>query len=270
MKIAFLFLIGDTIEYETVWAEFFKHAPKNQYSIYVHPKQSKTKLTDPLFKKAIIPSVDTAWGDLVPAEMQLFKYAYKSKSNQIFVLISNTTIPLKRFSQVYTELSTRTKSSIECSKLKDSDDQFDCSDLEDWGVKKSTCKKGSQWLTLVRNHVGFILDYEELLDVWGMRNKGVIGDEIFIPTLMTEYGKHNELISECDTWIDWGKRASDNSPATYKRVELKLITSLISSDYLFARKFVHDAIVVVDNKKVIHLRNILSYMIEANPEADVY
>jgi hypothetical protein len=269
MKIAFMFLIGDSIEYESVWSEFFKHAPKNKYSIYIHPKRPKTKLTDPLFKKSIIPSVHTAWGDLVPAEIQLFEYAYKSKSNQMFVLISNTTIPLKTFSQVYRALSVRTKSNIGFNKLKDSDCQWDASNLEDWGVKACNCMKGSQWVTLIRDHVGFILDYADLVEEWGMRNEDVVGDEIFIPTLMNEYGKRGESLGGCDTWIDWGVRASDDSPATYKKIELKLITSLISSDYLFARKFPGTAEVVVANKKVISLKKLLMYVVRGDPDEDV-
>lgn len=268
MKIAFMFMIYDSLEYEKVWSSFFKHAKSSQFSIYIHSKNGKTKLKDKLFIDAIIPSVPTKWGDLLYAEMQLFKYAYRKKSNHIFVLVSNSTIPLKSFDYVYNSLSQRSVSYVQQGKLPSF--EWHNTNLPAVGVGRSSFRKGSQWVTLIRPHVKLIIDNTKLIEKWGMRNEDVIGDEVYIPTLLTYFKKETEMSDKTDTWVDWDTHKYAYNPETYKSVTLKMITSLLASKYLFARKFVKSAQVIngtrctshdVRNKKVVDLSKMLMYVV---------
>ena len=129
--------------------------------------------------------------------------------------------------------------------------------LKEWGIKLRDTYRSDQWVTLIRPHVELLLKNTHLIEDWGMRGEWVIGDEVYIPTLLMYYKKSKEMEEGCDTWIDWGKKATENSPATYKKVELNLIVSIIASEYLFARKFLSDATVIVNKRKVSTLRQVL-------------
>ena len=104
-KIAFLFLIYDIINQEELWYNFLKNIDKNKYNIYIHYKENDTKLKyfeDYKLKNCI----NTKWGDksLVIAQNILLKEALKDPSNQSFIFLSNSCIPLKSFDYIYNNI----------------------------------------------------------------------------------------------------------------------------------------------------------------------
>jgi hypothetical protein len=106
-KIAFCFLTIDNIHKLDVWEQFFK-GNEDKYSIYIHPKNPENVSNK--YKKNIIGNlVETKWGDvsLVRATLNLFKAAYQDPQNKMFVLVSDSCIPLNNFDFIYNELIVR-------------------------------------------------------------------------------------------------------------------------------------------------------------------
>jgi hypothetical protein len=100
MKIAFLFLTMDNINWPIFWNHYFK-GNESKFNIYVHPKYPN-KVTIPWMKKNIIKNlVDTQWGIIVNAYINLMEEAMKDKNNQKFITISESCIPYKSFDELY-------------------------------------------------------------------------------------------------------------------------------------------------------------------------
>ena len=106
-KIAFCFLTIDNIHKLEVWEQFFK-GNEDKYSIYIHPKNPE-KVSNKYKKNIIGNLVETKWGDvsLVRATLNLFKAAYQDPQNKMFVLVSDSCIPLNNFDFIYNELIVR-------------------------------------------------------------------------------------------------------------------------------------------------------------------
>jgi hypothetical protein len=257
-KIAFMFLIGRSIQYDDVWVKFFKDADPAKYSIYVHAKKKSDTDLSPFFKKHLIPSVYTAWGDLILGEYQLFKYAYKNKNNTYFTLISDTTIPLKKFDDVYKEITSSKKTRLcysEDMKYATSE-AWRLSDMKKH-IKRTEARKHSQWITLIRPHVDIFLKNRDKVDLWKMRRDWVIADETFIGTVLTVNGQKN-IKNVCDTFVDWESAGEhSDSPYTYKKIEINHLIKLLAGKNLFARKFLKDTTVTRKGKKVCNLQDLL-------------
>jgi hypothetical protein len=105
-KIAFCFLIYDTINHEEIWYRFFKNIDTNKYSIYIHYKTDKPLIYFNKYK--LNNCIDTEWGkiSLVEAQNLLLKEGLKDPHNTNFIFISNSCIPLKSFNKIYSFLST--------------------------------------------------------------------------------------------------------------------------------------------------------------------
>jgi hypothetical protein len=115
-RVAFLFLVRDTIYHQGIWREFFKQFA-GQFSIYVHTKSpppvSKlaSKWTRFFLRKAqfIQDPVATEWKNfsLVRAQNRLLSTALKSKTNQHFVFLSEACLPVKHPRVIASEFLSR-------------------------------------------------------------------------------------------------------------------------------------------------------------------
>ena len=101
-KIAFLFLTRDNINNYDIWKKFLK-GNEDKYSIYVHPKYPE-KVTQQLMKDNIInETTDTGWGTIgaVRANLLLLKYALMDPNNMMFILVSESCMPIQNFNNFY-------------------------------------------------------------------------------------------------------------------------------------------------------------------------
>ena len=107
MKVAFCFLtVGDVLQ-PKLWERFFATAPSEKYKIYCHPKEPQLVTSDFLRQSIISCPVPTQHGhiSIVKATLSLFASAHDDDPDiQYFVLLSESTIPLLPFSQIYTLL----------------------------------------------------------------------------------------------------------------------------------------------------------------------
>jgi len=148
-----LFLIRDRMPHAAVWQRFFQLAPPDSYHIWVHCAQD----CDEKYLRSIlpdahrVPTVSTQYCfDLVTPFIQLLRFAlYRHQQatvpNEKFVLVSESTLPVKPYDHVY--------------KLLTADDLSDFSTWmsDKWPAalvngKPTLLVKSSQWSFLNRRH----------------------------------------------------------------------------------------------------------------------
>ncbi|KAK4393607.1 Glycosyltransferase BC10 [Sesamum angolense] len=103
-KVAFMFLTSGPLPLSPFWDRFFK-GHEGMYSVYVHSHPSYNDSVPPVsaFYGRRIPSQPVYWGtmSMIDAERRLLGNALLDPSNQRFVLLSDSCIPLFNFTTVY-------------------------------------------------------------------------------------------------------------------------------------------------------------------------
>ena len=103
-KIAFCFLIYDTIHHEDLWKLFFDRVDPSKYSIYIHYKHNVPLHYFDAYK--LPHCIDTTYADcsIVHAQNVLLEHALREEDNQHFIFLSQSCIPLKHFNYIYHHL----------------------------------------------------------------------------------------------------------------------------------------------------------------------
>jgi len=125
-SVAFLFLTLDgSVSWPEVWAEFFEDSPPDAlWSVFVHRSDGKTEVSAGASaflgacrgRAQMAPSAPgTRWGQLIAAERSLAAaaLAHDPFASQ-FVILSDTTLPVKPFRTVQTSLLARGDTSSFC------------------------------------------------------------------------------------------------------------------------------------------------------------
>ncbi|KAJ7527439.1 hypothetical protein O6H91_16G054200 [Diphasiastrum complanatum] len=103
-KVAFMFLTRGPMPLAPLWEEYFK-GHERLYSIYVHtvPGYTLDVPSSSVFHGRQIPSQVVQWGDIsmCDAERRLLGNALLDFSNERFILLSDTCIPIYNFSTFY-------------------------------------------------------------------------------------------------------------------------------------------------------------------------
>lgn len=158
-RIYFLFMAVDKISNLNVWTNFFAAAPATQYRAYIHCKlpQCNVQVQGSVLQAvATVPSYYCT--DLVSPMNQLLHYALSDEPGQTnpsdkFVYISDSSLPAKPFSQMYSTLALRGGS------------DFCAFPSNEWADVPGThglemAVKVHQWITLTRPHA------ERALSLW--------------------------------------------------------------------------------------------------------
>ena len=252
-KIAFCFLIYDTIEYEELWFEFFKNIDPSKYTIYIHYKnQYKLKYFNDFVLNKCIP---TAWGkiSLVHASNILFDTAYNDNENYKFILLCGTTLPLKNFDYIYEKMIKNNYGYM------------------NYLNSNTLCH---QWIIFNREIVSKIIDYGS--DGFIKMNDRIHGcpDEklyfLFIKENKLEKNIifKNDICNELTMFVNWGNKEYqfndgklESYPKNYKSITLQEINYLLNSKCLFGRKFFKDCIISNSDIKLLDylINNINTY-----------
>nr|GEY60116.1 glycosyl transferase, family 14 [Tanacetum cinerariifolium] len=116
-KVAFMFMTRGPLPFLKLWERFFKGQDVNKYSIYVHtnPGVRMNFSNSSVFYNRVIPSQDVRWGTvtLVDAERRLLGNALLDFSNERFVLLSESCIPIYNFPIIYNYLIGSTQSFLD-------------------------------------------------------------------------------------------------------------------------------------------------------------
>ncbi|KAI3843395.1 hypothetical protein MKW92_032619 [Papaver armeniacum] len=231
-KLAFMFLARGKLPLGPLWERFFKGHDPRLYSIYLHCSPE-------------IPSKVVEWGkaSMIDAERRLLANALLDFSNERFVLLSETCIPLFDFQTIYKFLVSSKYSFIS---------SFD--DPRPIGRGRYNKRiKGSQWFETQRKiAIGLISDRKYYPVFVTHCKPPCYMDEHYMATLVNK--QNPEMNSNTSiTWVDW--TAGGSHPKTFLRRDISetflnrirndsvncSYTGNISSSYsycfLFARKF---------------------------------
>ncbi|GKV36574.1 hypothetical protein SLEP1_g44687 [Rubroshorea leprosula] len=256
-KIAFMFLTKGPLPLAPLWERFFERHER-LYSIYIHtlPSYYGDYPSSSVFHKRQIPSQEVEWGkiSMCDAERRLLANALLDISNEWFILLSESCIPLHNFSTIYRYISRSQHSFV---------GSFD--DPGPYGrgrydqrmepeVTLSQWRKGSQWFEVNRKLAINILEdityYPKFRDFC---QPACYVDEHYFPTMLT-IQVPQLLANRSLTWTDWSRGGAH--PATFGKSDINeelfkknfegqfcLYNNQPSSwCYLFARKFAPSAL----------------------------
>ncbi|KAL5726455.1 hypothetical protein ACHQM5_009545 [Ranunculus cassubicifolius] len=257
-KVAFLFLTNDNLPLAPLWEKFFK-GHESFYSIYVHshPLYKDASPKHSVFHGRRIPSKPVTWGStsMIDAEKRLLANALLDFSNQRFVLLSDTCIPLYNFTTVYNYLI---NSKLSFLQLKDDPREdgrgrynkkmLPSVSIVDW-------RTGSQWFELHRELAIVVVSDQTYYPIFReFCRDPCFQDEHYIPTLVNLVAP--ELNSNRSvTWVDWSKNTGAH-PQRFvgSDITLEFMENIrVGSDctyneeassicWLFARKFAPDTL----------------------------
>ncbi|XP_010421452.1 PREDICTED: uncharacterized protein LOC104706914 [Camelina sativa] len=251
-KIAFMFLTMGPLPLAPLWERLLKGHEK-YYSVYIHSQVSSSAQfsTSSVFYRRHIPSQVAEWGRMTmcDAERRLLANALLDISNEWFILLSESCIPLFNFTTIY-QYITKSKHSFMGS--------FD--DPSPYGrgryhgkmspeVTIDQWRKGSQWFEINRelavSVVKDILYYPKFKEFC---TPACYVDEHYFPTMLT-IEKPAALANRSVTWVDWSRGGAH--PATFGAQDIneEFFARILKSDNctyngrytsmcsLFARKF---------------------------------
>ncbi|CAN4088817.1 unnamed protein product [Withania somnifera] len=252
-KIAFMFLARGSLPLAPLWERFFK-GHEEFYSIYIHsqPSFNQTALAEgPIFHGRRVPSKPVEWGkfSMVEAERRLLANALLDLSNERFVLLSESCIPLYNFTTIYNYIMNSSKTFLESYDLpsKVGRGRYN-KKMRPW-VTLTQWRKGSQWFEVDREiAIDIISDKKYAYLFKRYCRPGCYSDEHYLPTFVTmKYWWKNA--NRTLTWVDW----TEGGPHPTKFIRPEVTENLLNqmrkgtqcvyngrpSDmcYLFGRKF---------------------------------
>lgn len=219
-KIAFLFLVLDNPHFPEIWDKYFKEN-EDKYTIYIHPKYpNKTTWR----KESVIDTlVETSWGFITRAYIELLKAAYKDPDNWKFVTISESCIPVTSFEKFYEDVISDPRSWIKSMKVTKYNIMERINKQKD-ALKKNksiyipnTIKKNYARFCLNRNHVSYLLKNEKKLEFFHRMH---VGDEFFLSILENKNTRDFAV-----TYDDWEyteklkKKIKNKKKVYYEKLE---------------------------------------------------
>lgn len=215
-KVAFMFLTKGPLPLLPLWEKFFK-GNEDYFSIYVHalPSYKDGFPSDSVFHGRQIPSKVAEWGkmSMCDAERRLLANALLDYSNERFILLSESCIPLYNFTTTYKYL-TESKHSFVGS--------FD--DRSPYGrgrynpkmepeISLSQWRKGAQWFEVDRAlGIKIISDVKYHPKFRDFCKPGCYVDEHYFPTMLNIEAPER-IANRSVTLVDWSRGGPH--PATF-------------------------------------------------------
>ncbi|ONI17203.1 hypothetical protein PRUPE_3G144800 [Prunus persica] len=251
-KVAFMFLTKGPLPLGPLWEKFFE-GHEGLYSIYVHahPDFNESVPEDSVFHGRRIHSQPVYWGTstMLDAERRLLANALLDFSNQRFVLLSESCIPLFNFTTTYDYLINSNLSFLSSfddprkpGRGRYNPKMYPIINITNW-------RKGSQWFEVHRElaiHIVSDCKYYPIFQEYCRPSCYI--DEHYIPTLVNIL--YSELNSKRSiTWVDWSRGGphpgkfewSDITDEFLNRIrfgsECEYNGNTTSICFLFARKF---------------------------------
>ncbi|KAK9700194.1 hypothetical protein RND81_08G222600 [Saponaria officinalis] len=256
-KVAFMFLTKGALPLAPLWELFFK-GHHGFYSIYIHthPSFNYSWPQNSVFYERRIPSEAVQWGSIsmIDAEKRLLANALLDFSNQRFILLSESCIPLFNFTTIYTYLMNSKVSYLGCFDDPRKPGRGRYNPKMDPNITIQDWRKGSQWFEVRRDLAVRMISDRKYYSIFEEHcNPPCYNDEHYFPTLANIL--FPGLISNTSiTWVDWSRagphpgrfikwditeeflnRIRFGSNCTYNG-------NMTSMCFLFARKFVGDTL----------------------------
>ncbi|KAJ8630704.1 hypothetical protein MRB53_024027 [Persea americana] len=258
-KVAFMFLTRGPLAMAPLWEKFFRgNEELNSIYVHSHPSFNETLPENSVFYGRRIPSKEVQWGQItmVDAERRLLANALLDLSNERFVLLSESCIPLFNFTTIYSYLIKSTKTFISFYNDPGPTARRRYSHGMSPRIRPEQWRKGSQWFEMDRRLAIQIISDRVYYPIFERHCKSMnycCVDEHYIPTFVSmRFGGSNSNRSL--TWVDWSKGGLH--PASYRRgqVTIELLERMrsgseceyngknITTCFLFARKFLPNSL----------------------------
>ncbi|KAF7024897.1 hypothetical protein CFC21_037160 [Triticum aestivum] len=262
-KVAFMFLTGrGELPLAPLWERFFR-GNEDRFSVYVHapPGMTVNVSADSPFYGRQIPSQETEWGSisLMDAERRLLANALLDFSNERFVLLSESCIPLHSFRAVYDYLVGSRQSFVEVYYQQTKQCQGRYSRRMAPAIRLAQWRKGSQWFELSRDLAVSVLADTKYYPLFRRHCRPTCyPDEHYLPTTVNMlHGARNA--NRTVTYVDWSKGGAHPAKYTAENVTAAAIQGIrrrrwrsdrpcyynqrpTSMCFLFARKFAPDTL----------------------------
>ncbi|XP_043688816.1 glycosyltransferase BC10-like isoform X2 [Telopea speciosissima] len=218
-KIAFLFLARKDLPLDFLWWGFFENADAANFSIYVHSEpgfvfDESTTRSPFFYGRQLSKSVKVMWGEssMIEAERLLLGSALKDPTNQRFVLLSDSCVPLYNFSYIYNYVMSSPRSFVD-SFLDPKESRYNpkMSPV----IPKDKWRKGSQWTTLVRKDARVIVDDDIIFPVFKrfckkiQKQHNCIPDEHYVQTLLSMNELEGEVERRTLTYTLWNQSTTN-------------------------------------------------------------
>ncbi|KAI7745154.1 hypothetical protein M8C21_014744, partial [Ambrosia artemisiifolia] len=223
-KVAFMFLTRGALPFLPLWERFFKGQDGMKYSIYVHanPGFEIDVMNSSVFYKRQIPSQTVKWGtvSLVEAERRLLGNALLDFSNERFVLLSESCIPIYNFTTVYKYLVESKYSFLDCYEDPSRYGQGRYNRHMKPNIRPRDWRKGSQWFEMNRALAIKVIADTKYFNLFKRYCTGeCYPDEHYMPTFVHMF--HEPLNDgRTVTYVDWdlldrlGGDCTDNVDST--------------------------------------------------------
>ncbi|XP_062195897.1 glycosyltransferase BC10-like [Phragmites australis] len=257
-KVSFLFLVRGDLPLRPLWEKFFA-GNEGLYSIYVHvdPSYTSSPPKDSVFYGRMILSQKTMWGHvtLLEAERRLLANAFLDRSNERFVVLSESCIPVYDFATVYALLTGSNTSFV--------DSYFNRGRYNDFFARRCNIslaqwRKGSQWFEMDRDlAVEVVSDdtYFPEFREYCTDHEPCLMEEHYMATLPNQLGWTRNA-NRSLTYVDWRKGGFHPRRYGGKDVTEELIKEIRGGAgknctyngrpggicYVFARKFAPDTL----------------------------
>lgn len=191
---------------------------------------------------------------MVEAERRLLANALLDYSNQRFVLLSESCIPLFNFSTVYTYLMNSKHNFVESYDLEGPVGRGRYNIQMSPTLTVDQWRKGSQWFQMDRDLAVEVISDKKYFSVFKNYCDGqCYADEHYLPTLVSmNFGERNS--NRTLTWVDWSKGGPH--PGKFNRMDVteEFLEKLRGENkceyngrdnnlcFLFARKFMPNAL----------------------------
>ncbi|KAL5809907.1 hypothetical protein ACOSQ4_026475 [Xanthoceras sorbifolium] len=251
-KVALMFLTKGPLPLAPLWEKFLE-GHEGLYSIYVHSHPDFVETLPPtsVFFDRRIPSQPVFWGTgtMIDAERRLLANALLDLSNQRFVLLSESCIPLFDFKTIYDYLINSNSSFLGSfddprrpGRGRYSPRMWPVINITDW-------RKGSQWFELHRDLAVHVVSDTKYYAVFNVHcRRPCYMDEHYIPTLVNML--YPELNSNrTTTWVDWSRGGAHPRKFEWNDITDEFLNQIrygsecmyngnvTSLCFLFARKF---------------------------------
>lgn len=173
-RVYFLFMVGDDIPNAELWRTFFADGSNEEWSAYLHCKSGCTSsITAKLPGSHAVDMVPTYYcHDLVTAMVQLLRFSTRDAghADDKFVFVSDSTLPVKPFKEVYAAIHEHKESDF-C--IFPSDHWAET----DFDNQRAYLVKHQQWVVLNREHAKLMVSNWDSVDSRGrwtvpIRNEG--------------------------------------------------------------------------------------------------
>jgi hypothetical protein len=204
IKISFLFLTQKELTQSNIWFDYFKGINNDLYSIYVH---SKPDFNHSNFFNYQIESIPTKWGSfsLIDAQQLLLNKSLDDKDNNVFIFISETTIPITNFETFYKFISENNNKSIfyseKCSINNHCNRINTINNIHNWGV--TNWYINPQWVLFNREHATFLKN--NFLEIKNIFENSNHPEEHAYSTFMEYKNVINDknYLNKDLTFVDW-------------------------------------------------------------------